>query len=109
VHKIGGSYFKLFFSAHNGVFLCPTAFRIILGVSGHKLYYAGKFISDYNGEGVDKMPEYVERQKFVHSPKKNIIISFLKHTYDELSIEADPLNKENKKRYALGMVNLIAQ
>jgi hypothetical protein len=26
-----------------------------------------------------------------------------------LSIEADPLNKENKKRYALGMVNLIAQ
>lgn len=104
MHKIGGSYFKLSFSPHSGVFLCPPAFRIILGVSGHKLFYAGKFITDHNGECVDKMPEYVESQKVVHSPKKNIILSFLQHTYDKLSIYADATNKENIKKYALGMI-----
>lgn len=103
VHKIGGAYFKLYYSVHSEVFLCPSAFRIIFGVSEHKLLYAGKFIKEREGKGVDAMPEYVEEQKLVYSPKKSLILAFLQHTYDNLSIAADPSNKEEKKRYALGM------
>jgi hypothetical protein len=84
------------------VYLCPTAFKLIFGISGQKLFYAGKFITEHNCKSFDSMPEYVATQKFVHSPKKIIIRSFLQHTYEELSIPVDPLDKENLKRYALG-------
>jgi hypothetical protein len=50
------------------------------------------------------MPEYIELQKLVYSPKKCLILAFLQHTYDNMSIAADPSNKEDKKRYALGMI-----
>lgn len=90
------------------MFLCPTAFRLIFGVSGHKLHYSGKYITDQCATSVDVLPDvYVKREKNIGAPKKAIVRAFLDHTYDELSIPVNSLNLDEKRRYAIGTIITI--
>ena len=89
-HKIGGKFYCLKFMCHPGVFLCPTAFCRIIGVSVKKLRIAANHNSEYGTELVDPIPE--DRVKF--APKADSIVSFLEHVKLKLTHQVKSVRKD---------------
>lgn len=74
-HQIGEKIYRLTFTCHPGVDVCPTAFCRIIGVSVKKLRIAAQHNSEYGTDLVDTIPN----DRVNHSPKADNIISFLQH------------------------------